>query len=145
MAAVQRASIPRVVTLPVDPILAAIDVHGRAWSLLANAALADVDGAGLVQRGALADLLGTPCTTPAGARRLLLHLRACLASNGCTLRLDGLTVGLVTARACDLALFLGLPGACAPIPLGEAAASVVFALNRGSGAADAVTAARLPC
>lgn len=130
--------IPRcVVVLPVDPILAAIDLHGGAWSLHANAAPADVDGAALVQRGALAALLGTACTTPNGARRLLLHLRAALASNGCTLRLDPLAAGLVAARAADLALLLGLPGARAPIPLGEAAAAVVHALNRAGSAVSA--------
>ena len=134
---VNKIGFPRVVALPVDPILAAIDVHGRAWSLLAIAAPANIDGAGLVQRGTLAALLGTPCTTPAGARRLLLHLRAVLASNGCTLRLDGLTAGLVTARAADLALLHGLPGARAPVPLGEAAAAVVHALNRAGSAVSA--------
>ncbi|MCJ2074773.1 hypothetical protein MKK68_03785 [Methylobacterium sp. E-016] len=137
---VNKVGFPRVVVLAVDPILAAIDLHGRSWSLLANAAPGDVDGAALVQRGALAALLGTPCTTPAGARRLLLHLRAALASNGCTLHLDPLAAGLVAARAADLALLLGLPGARAPIPLGEAAATVVHALNRAGAAALAYLA-----
>lgn len=130
MAFSSRVFSPNVITLPSDPILAALARHREAWACLANAAPDDAADAAKAQVIALAVVIVTPCTTQVGAEALLRHLRACLAANGSTLALPPETVEVLTVRAADLTRLLGYPHTYAPISLGEAAAAVIRSLNR---------------
>lgn len=117
-----------------DPIFAAIAVHRAAWLAVVHSAARDADAAKIMQREALVTLLGTPCTTRAGAESLRLHLRACLAADGICVDLGPLFARVAHARAQDLALTLDLDHEPAPRRLGEILAAIVRRL-RGAGEA----------
>lgn len=121
-----------------DPILAAIAAHRDAWRAFANATSETVGEAALVQRTAMADMLGTACTTRTGADALLRHLRACLSANGRTLDLGTIGRSLITARASDLALLLGMPGARASLAADPETSADIHALNRAGEAVAAL-------
>lgn len=126
------------VTFPSDPVLGAIGVHRAAWIAFAQATPETADGAAILLRGTLANLLGTPCTTRAGAESLLRHLRACLAVEESAPRLDSRTAYVVAARIGDLVRLLDRPNVPAPVSLGEAAGRVVRSLATAGEAVAAL-------
>lgn len=121
-----------------DPILAAIAAHRDAWRDFANATPESVTETALAQRTAMADMLGTACTTRTGADALFRHLRACLAAGGRNLDLGTIGRSLITARAFDLALLLDIPGARAPLAADPETSAAVHALNRAGEAVAAL-------
>lgn len=125
-------------TFPSDPVLGAIGVHRAAWIAFAQATPETADGAAILLRGTLANLLGTPCTTRAGAESLLRHLRACLAVEESASRLDARTAYVVAARIGDLVRLLERPNVPAPVSLGEAASRVVRSLATAGEAVAAL-------
>ncbi len=84
------------------------------------------------QRATLSTLLGTPCTTRAGAESLRLHLCACLTADGICVDLGPLFALVAHARAQDLALTLDLGQEPVPRRLGVIFAAIVRRL-RGAG------------
>lgn len=117
-----------------DPILAAIDHHDEAMAVLRSAPAGTV-GVRTAERAALdalIGLLGTPCTTRDGAEALLRYLRRHIEAEHITADPFDLPARLAVARAADLSLLLGLPGARAPLPLALPASrgAALQALNR---------------
>jgi hypothetical protein len=117
-----------------DPILAAIDHHGEAWSVWQVATDALVARRHVEMEGALARLLVTPCATQFGALALLRHLRWHIQH-------DGITDAAVLARASDLALYLHLDF----LPVEPARTPLAPTLRLLDGLGEAFAALTLIC
>jgi hypothetical protein len=95
-------------TLPVDPVLSAIDAHSEAWAVFQVAAAGQ--SAEIAEDNmsvALEHLLATPCASHFGAQALIRHLRWLIREEAITGEGDDVLGRLVLVREADLSRFAG--------------------------------------